>query len=113
MLHWYKHEPTWRRWEEDDFLLGIHKVIQYYPDHRHRIGNDTERQVYQAKDIKAFIKHEAAAYLKTQKMTPPERKDLLEWVKDGNSVHNNPWLLYSEEGHPLDFLDAMRITEDL
>jgi len=46
-------------------------------------------------------------------MTPQERKELHEWVADGFDVHDNPWLLYDEYGHPFDFITASRIADDM
>ena len=47
------------------------------------------------------------------RLTPNERKELREWVAAGNDVHCNPYLLYGENGHPLDFITAGRIAEDM
>jgi len=33
VLYWYGYEPR-HGWDEDDFVLGIHDVLRYYPDHR-------------------------------------------------------------------------------
>jgi len=46
-------------------------------------------------------------------MTPDERKELREWVADGNATACNPWLIAGEDGRPLDYITAARINEDM
>jgi len=46
-------------------------------------------------------------------MTEDEKKELHEWVAAGNSVHENPWYLSEESGHPMDYIHALRFTKDL
>ena len=46
-------------------------------------------------------------------MTLEERKELREWVADGNSVNENPYLLYGDNGLPFDYITAIRINEDM
>jgi hypothetical protein len=47
------------------------------------------------------------------RMTPGERRGLREWARAGNSVHDNPYCLYGENGWPLDYITAIRVAEDL
>ena len=61
----------------------------------------------------AFLKREAAEYMKIQDMTSQEREDILDWVKDGNSVRENPWLMTDEHGNPMDYLSAVRTADEL
>jgi len=60
----------------------------------------------------AFIKREATEFMKTIDMTPEERQDLLAWIRGGNSVYDNPWYMASEEGHPMDYISAVREVND-
>ena len=46
-------------------------------------------------------------------MTPDERKELREWVADGNATICNPWYMAGEDGRPLDYITAVRINEDI
>jgi hypothetical protein len=46
-------------------------------------------------------------------ITLKERKDLRQWVKDGNSVYENPGLFSCENGDPMDYITAVRIIEDM
>jgi len=46
-------------------------------------------------------------------MTPGERKGLRKWVRDGNSVYENPCLIWSEDGRPMDYINAIRFDEDI
>jgi hypothetical protein len=112
LLHWYGHEPR-HGWDEDDFVLGIHEVIQFYPDHRPKRGVDIELPPRLMKERKAFVWREAAGYLKSTDMTPDERKEVLDWVKAGESVRENPWLMTDDDGYPLDYLTAKRVDEEL
>jgi hypothetical protein len=61
----------------------------------------------------AFLKREAAEYMKIQDMTSQERQDILDWVKGGNSVRENPWLMTDEQGNPMDYLSAVRAADEL
>lgn len=62
---------------------------------------------------KALLKREAAEYLESNDMTPVERQELLDWIKSGESVYDNPWLMADEQGCLMDYLTAMRIADDL
>lgn len=46
-------------------------------------------------------------------MTEDERKELHEWVTTGNSVNDNPYCLYGEDGHPMDYINAIRCNREL
>lgn len=46
-------------------------------------------------------------------MTEDERKELHEWVETGNSVHDNPYYLYGEDGHPMDYINSIRCNKEL
>ena len=58
------------------------------------------------------------AYLKEYEknigdITVEERKELRTWVSAGNSPYDNPHLLYSESGCPMDYVTATRIADDM
>ena len=46
-------------------------------------------------------------------MTVYEKDELREWMAHGNSVNNNPYLLYVDNGCLMDFVNASRIAEDM
>ena len=46
-------------------------------------------------------------------LTGDEEIELREWVAKGNSVKNNPYLLYDESGWPIDFINGCRIGNDM
>ena len=52
-------------------------------------------------------------YVKNTPMTEKEKKALWEWVKDGNSVYNNPSMSVDEDNCPTDFLDDYRYHEEI
>ncbi len=62
---------------------------------------------------KEYLRREADEYMKSQDMTPQERRDLLEWLRSGESVYGNPWFLADDQGRLMDFLTAMRENADL
>lgn len=66
-----------------------------------------------AEEKRRFLVDEKKAYLESIKIKPEEREKVCSWVNKGNSVYNNPWLLYSESGHPLDYVTAMRTVADM
>ena len=66
------------------------------------------------KDQKDFVRRELKEYKATIGiMTEDEKKELHGWVAAGNSVHENPWYLYEESGHHMDYINALRCTKDL
>jgi hypothetical protein len=69
---------------------------------------------YDKNTIKALLNSELNDYLELiGDITENEKKELKEWVADGNSVHNNPFLLYEESGSPMDFINGCRIGIDM
>ena len=46
-------------------------------------------------------------------MTEEERKELHEWIAAGNDFNSNPYLLNSEDGWPMDFINASRNAEEM
>lgn len=65
------------------------------------------------KQLEEYLRNEANEYLLNADVTPDERREVLEWVKSGNSVYSNPWYLYDESGHSMDYITAMRTVPDL
>ena len=65
-------------------------------------------------DIQAFLYDELRQYYTMiGAMTVGERAELCKWINDGNSPYDNPYLLYEENGYPMDYINAVRITEDM
>lgn len=46
-------------------------------------------------------------------LTEDEKKELHEWVTTGNSVHDNPYYIYGEDGYPMDYINAARCVKEL
>ena len=46
-------------------------------------------------------------------MTEDERHDLHEWVADGNSPYDNPFLLCDDSGRPMDFINGCRMALEM
>lgn len=51
-------------------------------------------------------------YEKEVAMTSDERRELHKWVSAGNSPYDNGDYIYSENGWPMDFVNAMRFVEE-
>ncbi len=66
------------------------------------------------KNQKDFLRRKLKEYIGTIGiMTEDEKKELHEWVAAGNSVHDNPYYNYGEDGHPMDYITAIRFNRDL
>ena len=65
------------------------------------------------KERRRFLKQELKEYEKATSMTDEERNALREWVRDGNSVHENAAMAVYEGGRPIDFLDVYREEEEI
>jgi hypothetical protein len=42
-----------------------------------------------------------------------EKTELIEWVDDGNSVYDNPFDFYGENGRPIDFITSRRLLFEI
>ncbi len=63
--------------------------------------------------ITDYLRREAAEYIRGLDITPEECRELLVWVKDGNSVHSNHWYMADDRGCPMDYITAARVTYEL
>ena len=69
---------------------------------------------YTEKERRSALRKEMRKYVvEIGRITSDEQKELREWVNDGNSVYDNPYLLYGDDGRPMDFIDATRTFEDM
>jgi hypothetical protein len=69
---------------------------------------------YNKQEMKDLYREQLKAYkAEIGPMTPEERKELNKWVATGNNPYDNPYLLYRDDGHPMDFIDATRTAEDM
>jgi len=68
-----------------------------------------ENYICTDEEIQEMLQQELERYkTKISKLTPYERRRLREWVACGNSVNDNPYDLYGEDGSPMDFIAARR-----
>ena len=65
------------------------------------------------KTTRELLNKELKEYEKTTPMTEEERAVLREWVRQGNSVHQNGSMACYEGGVPMDFLDVYREEEEI
>lgn len=60
---------------------------------------------------KEFLEQQYKEYIKTTPMTKKEQRALREWVKDGNSVYENPSGAWCDGQIPVEFLTVYRDEE--
>ena len=64
------------------------------------------RQYLSRPDVQIYLR-------KYPDVTAEEKRDLLKWLKSGQSQATNDCNLYDDRGYPLDFIDARRTMRDL
>lgn len=57
---------------------------------------------------KELLWEQLEEYEETVPMTTPERKELHQWVRQGNSIYSNPWGYTRGDGYPMSYLNALR-----
>ena len=63
---------------------------------------------------RAHSREELNEYMKTfDDLTLAEKQDLRAWVADGNSIYDNPFSLYDEDCHPMDYVNAVRFNTEM
>jgi len=63
---------------------------------------------------KEFLRNESKNYLEAAgPITAEELEELGAWADPGNSPYDNPYFLCGESGNPMDFINALRITNDM
>ena len=74
----------------------------------------TTTMEYTKKYIKDFLRRELKEYEAwIGDMTDEERKGLRKWVADGCSPYENPCLFCDDDGHAMDYIEAIRIADDM
>jgi len=67
-----------------------------------------------AKEYKKELCRDLREYERSiEDLTDEERTSLHLWVADGNSVYENPYHMADDSYRPLDYIEAIRLTEDL
>lgn len=59
-----------------------------------------------------LLREQLKKYEAEMAMTSLERKELHKWVASGRSPYDNGDYIYSENGWPMDFINAMRFVEE-
>jgi len=66
------------------------------------------------RERQAMLHRELKEYEATiSDLTVAERKELREWVAEGNSAYDNGCYMAGEDGNPMDYITANRITADM
>lgn len=63
-------------------------------------------------ELRNILSAQFQEYEKAMDMSIEERRELYQWVRSGHSPYDNGWYICDEDGCPLDFVSALRITED-
>ena len=70
--------------------------------------------MYTKREIRNVLRRELKQYeASVGDLSPDERKELHQWVADGNSVYENAFWLAGEDGNPLCYIAAMRLVSDM
>ena len=64
-------------------------------------------------EVRTILSEQYQQYVKEVPMTPAERKELQAWVCSGHSPYDNGWYIATEAGAPMDFVNALRMSEDM
>jgi hypothetical protein len=64
-------------------------------------------------DMKQYLSKELKTYEESVPMTLSERKELRKWVAAGHSVYDNPDYISGEDGHPMDYINAIRFSNEM
>ena len=66
------------------------------------------------REYKAMLRRDLQDYLaRIGPLTKDEKKELYEWVASGHSVYDNPYTLYAGSGGPMDFIEGLRIGNEM
>jgi len=66
------------------------------------------------REMQALLRRELKEYLATiSDLTADERKELREWVAEGNSVYGNGYYMCDGNGDPMDYITAERTVTDM
>ena len=64
-------------------------------------------------ELRTILTEQYQQYVKEVPMTPAERKELQAWVRSGHSPYDNGWYIANDGGVPMDFVNALRMSEDM
>ena len=66
------------------------------------------KEQYTKQEKEKYLQESLKEFETTFPMTPSERKELRKWVKGGNDIYENPGCYSSENGSPMNYVEAMR-----
>ena len=65
-------------------------------------------------EISEILNHDLNEYIiENGNLTAAEKKNLRKWVASGNSVYTNPFEISDERGYPMDYIEALRINDEM
>lgn len=59
-----------------------------------------------------FLREELKKYRKEMSLTEEEVHELEQWVSLGNSPYDNGDYIYTDQGYPMDFVNALRFQKE-
>ena len=62
-------------------------------------------------ELREILSADFRRYGKEVPMSAKERSELCKWVQSGHSPYDNGWYIATESGGPMDFINALRLTE--
>lgn len=66
-----------------------------------------------SQELRDMLNSDLKRYEDSMVLTELERLELRKWVSDGYSPYSNPNYMSNENGSPMDFVTAMRISDEL
>ena len=96
-----------------DWLADNDRVHFQHAGYSARFERDTALWELKHK-IKFLIPHIYDTYLLSfDDITEVEKRNLYDWVNEGNSVFENPYLISDDSGRPMDFINAFRFNDEM
>lgn len=70
-------------------------------------------QKHVKREEQKYLEDVLTKYKNEKSMTPDEKVELHKWVASGHDPYENGWGYCFENGHQMDFLEAVRFIEEL
>ena len=64
-----------------------------------------------SKELRKILLKDFSCYIKAVSMSTGEYAELCRWVQSGHSPYDNAWYITTEDGHPMDYINALRLVE--
>uniref|UniRef100_UPI002623FC91 hypothetical protein n=1 Tax=uncultured Mailhella sp. TaxID=1981031 RepID=UPI002623FC91 len=99
-------ENPWPMYDESgwpmDFISASRAANEVTQEHERRLITGRQHR-----------KEEVIEYLAQKNASSEERQEAWAWVRKGEDLFLNPWLMDDESGCPMDFISALRELNEL